>query len=755
MAPPRREGVEPNTAIQMDIHTISREALEALNTAKQRGLAKDHHGALTFAKHAIELNARVPAAPLLYASALRALGRPAEAYAVVRDAIAVFPDEPTLFGLYETLAVELPDLLVARELLERKVTHDHTDADAWTRLSGIYYELGDLFQAEKAAKNAIQLAHNNPNAWSNLGTVLRHIGDPSESISCYRKALACDPNHLVSRTNLLFTLLSDANISGRELLIEAKKAADAIATTINIEPAHFRSRSEKIRVGLISADIRRHAVSYFLIPLLANLDHHRYDVILFRLNRSSDNVTAKIEKYVNEVHDVSGRLHHDIVSKLNGCSLDVLIELGGYTGISPLQYLKGRVAPVQVTWLGYPGSTGMNSIDYRISDLAGDPLDFDDYYSETLLRGPAFCVYHPHAIEPLKLFDSKYRVRPTPALENGYITFGSCSSIAKLSTTTLNLWASVLSHAKNSRLLIETNGVEDPGVHDSLMLRISAAGIDTSRVTLIPREICKQYLTYHQIDIVLDTAPFTGGTTTCDALWMGVPVVTLTGPAFHRRISASVLASAGLDALSCDSEQAYIETAAALAADVPALDQLRQTIRQRFEQGPMSNARAFTRWLEGTLDQILAGHRPIPEKETPPENALFFNGSRHTVQELMLSLATLLDEGDAQQARRLMEWMTNAWHRHWVVAYGLAKLEYVGGSHDEAIALLIEAIGMKPYSVPLYRLLGEWMKSCGYDRTALEQHLSTEFGLQLAYLDTTPVPSSFEVMGFDVVQEAA
>jgi len=314
----------------------------------------------------------------------------------------------------------------------------------------------------------------------------------------------------------------------------------------------------------------------------------------------------------------------------------------------------------------------------------------------------------------------------------------------------MRLWSAVLARCPNARLLVEAAGCDRDSVRDMLRTRMEQHGIDTSRVEMINRDGANQYLTYHRIDIALDTAPVTGGTTTCDAIWMGVPIVSFAGDTFHQRVSAPFLRAAGLEELICETEERYVEVACALASDVAQLEGIRQSIRPRAEQSEMFDAPRFATWFEDQVAEMVKGFKPEAQERAERKEGVFFGGTWYPAEDLVLSVAAHLHMREYVPLRNVLENLTSTWYRHWMVAYGLAEIKYADGQHDEAIELLVEAIGMRPYALPLYRKLGIWMDEQGLDKSALAQLLDDQFGLTLDILESSPPPTVFEVLGITI-----
>ncbi|MCA3182929.1 MULTISPECIES: hypothetical protein [unclassified Cupriavidus] len=712
--------------------------------------ANKYAEALKHARAAKRISGTMPDGYYLESLALSGLNHNEEALRLAEAGVRRFPNHSGFLGLCGALEVQLENYDKGIPLLKRSLELQPASGHLWQTLGTASFYNGDYFEARLAGEKAAALLPNDPVAVGNYAAALRESGSTIEAIPVFRHACALDPTQRVNRSNLLFSLLYDETIGAEELRREATDWAQTLARTKIDGPEMQASEGQRIRIGILSNDLRRHACAYFLIPLIANLDRTRFEVHLFSLSNVNDNITKKIRVYAEGFHSLFKMSEAEVVKAVRAQRCDVMIDLGGYTGASPLTYMVQRLAPKQLTWLGYPGTTGMAQIEYRVTDWTADPEGFDHNYTEKLLRAPVFSAFHPIVTNPLKIYDGRYRVQPTPALANGYITFGSCNTIAKLGPKTMRLWSAVLARCPNSRMLVEAAGCDKDGVREMLYERMAAYGIDTSRVELINRDGNNQYVTYHRIDIALDTAPVTGGTTTCDAIWMGVPVVSFAGGTFHQRVSAPFLHAAGLDELICDTEERYVEVACALAADVQQLDNIRQSIRPRAESSEMFDAPRFAAWFEDQLAEICRETKPVPARTEPRQSGIYFNGQWYPAETLLMSVAAHIHLGEWQAVHNVLENLTSTWYRHWAVAYGLAEYKYHNGAPDTAIELLVEAIGMRPYALPLYRKLAAWLDEQQLDKSALSALLQEQFGLTLAALEVSAPPNAFEVLGISL-----
>ncbi|GJG94150.1 tetratricopeptide repeat protein [Cupriavidus pauculus] len=678
------------------------------------------------------------------------LDRDAEALQIAQAGLAKWPGDVALQGLTGMLLVRQDNPDEARPLLERALEVRPDDTNLLLSMARVHSMMNERPAAQALYQRLVEADPTNYIAFSNLGNERRANGDPAGGLQAYRMARHGNPSLVTNRSNVLLGMLSAEDTTAQTLRAEAEDFAAMLARDTVAASGPLGSTSPRIRIGFLSADLSWHAVAYFLIPLIANIDRNLFDVFLFRMNRKQDKLTEKLEQYATAMIDVSRLSTLDTVQRIRREQIDVMVDLGGYTGHSPLLVLSHRVAPVQMTWLGFPGTTGMPSIDYRISDWVGDPEGAESHYSEKLLRAPVFCAFHPLVTAPLQVYEDKYRVKDTPALRNGFITFGSCNGLTKLSDLTLKLWADVLDACPNSRLLIESQNVALSGVREMFEARLTAHGIDLDRVELLNRVADNQYVMYNRIDIALDATPYTGGTTTCDALWMGVPVVSLTGEAFHQRISAIFLKDCGLEPLVCEDAAAYVNMASELASDIGRLNELRLSLRQRVESSAMTDAPRFAAWFEQQAYALSHARKGLPEAMPEREQGVYFGGTWYTATDMALSVAAHIETGEFDKLHNVLENLSSTWYRHWMVTYGLAVYKYHMSSRSEAIDLLIEAIGQRPYALPLYRLLAAWLSDNGFEKDALAGLLGEQFGLDLATLEASPVPSAFEVAGMKV-----
>lgn len=738
------------------IHLASR-VTRHLTQAKASYAAQRFHDCIRHAEQAEKIDQNHPDTYYWRALSNMALGATMEARRIADEALEKFAGNAVLRILAGEILMDLGLYEQAKALLESAIGIDQSLWAAWSNYSAVLYSLQDYYAAKDAALRALALAPANAGVLSNYANTLKETGDVAEAVAVLRKAIALSPRSELVRFSLLFTMLFDENTKGSDILREAQSCAALLAPAraANYHPPRPKD-SGRIRLGLLSNDLYAHVCAYFIIPFLANLDHSRFEVHVFSLNGRQDNVTQKIQYYSDRFVDVSGQPEGAIIETIRDAALDVLIDMGGYTRNTPLRYMAYRLAAIQLTWMGYPGSTGMRQIDYRLTDWSTDPAGNEAHHTEQLLRAPVVgAVYYPLVVRPLAAYSAAYRTRATPALANGYVTYGCCINIAKISTRAMRLWGMVLARSPGSKLLVECAGLDNDAVRVPLLGRMTQAGIDSERVICVPRRSENQYLMYHNIDVVLDTTPMTGGANACDALWMGVPIVTLSGQACHERLATSYLHAVGLDGLICQNEAEYVDVAAELAADVAHLNALRMSIRPMFEASPLFDAAGFCRWFETEVAGWVGSYRQPGQIQQDSADGVFFNGRWHPMEEIIIAVVAALRSGNDQGLENLLENISAKWSKHWLVAYALSEFAYRQGDKQAALDLLIESANLRKYSLPLYRLLLVRLDECGQDKTVLDEFLQQAFGLNLAYLEGQPVPSMFEIAGIpDQLEEA-
>lgn len=471
-------------------------------------------------------------------------------------------------------------------------------------------------EAIETLRRGTQADPSNAPSWNSLGLCFLSLSEVRQSLVYFRSAVKADPDFMPARQNVAMAqnFIHTGKQEGYAANVEVARTARERLSGHPL-PAGFpqsRDPQRRLRVGFVSGDFRRHSVAYFMFGLMQQLDHRNFEYHAYFTAPVGDARTRDFIPLFHHWHHVHGMPSHKIAQQIRNQRIDILIDLAGYTNHSITQVFVLRPAPVQINWLGYPNTTGMKEIDYRFTDAWADPEGSDDeFYSEQRVRLPnTFLAYTPYENAP--------PVAPAPALKNGFVTFGSFNQRTKMSAECVALWSRVLLAVPGSRLLLKSiSGMGQESVRESLIAEFVSHGIAPERLELLPSErTVEAHLgRYAEMDIALDTIPYNGTTTTCEALWMGVPVIGLAGDRHASRVTVSILNNVGLAELLARDEDEFVAVAVALAGDKTRLSSLREGMRARLQSSPLFDSRAMARNLEQTwrtLWQTFCVNDPVP-----------------------------------------------------------------------------------------------------------------------------------------------
>jgi len=507
--------------------------------------------------------------------------------------LQIKPDHvPSIFNL--------GNVLQAGQLFEeaiecyREVLHhrpQHALAHYWWATA-----LGALGRPSEASEHydlALSLDPGMAKAYHMKGGVLYNQGLVDAAVSVSLKALEVQSDLPFTFSNALFMMNYADDTTPEELVARHREYNRRFATQPRRAHPNPADPDRRLRVGYLSPDLRRHSVSYFIEPVLAHHDPRQVEVHCYFNWSLPDDVTSRLKTYAAGWVDCYWMSNEELAARIEADGIDLLVDLAGHTAGNRMLVVARKPAPVQLTYLGYPTTTGLDAVDYRLTDWQVDPRGSEAFSAERLLRLPhSYYCYRPLASAP--------EVVPLPMRQAGHMTFGSFNNIAKVSARTLQLWARLLQAVPGSRLMLKAKSLDDAAVQDSVRLRLADLGVHPDRLILRGWEkaVGGQLELYRHVDIALDTFPYNGGTTTCEALWMGVPVVTLRGRTHASRMGASLLTAATLPELVTDSEDQFVAVARQLADDPERLAALRRGLRARLRAAPLMDEAGFTRALE-------------------------------------------------------------------------------------------------------------------------------------------------------------
>ncbi len=565
--------------------------LSSLGQAEQ---AVDAYG------HALAL--RPDDAPALnnLGTVLKAMGRLADARDAYERALAVRPDYAEAHSNYGNVLLDLGHVGAAAESHRRALAVNPDYAVAHNNLGSALKRKGEYEAAAASFDAAITLMPTYADALSNRGEVLRETGETGAAIDYYRRALDADAARPAIHSNLLYALNCVPEVDRGSVAAEHRRWAQVHTrpATATDTATHYNDPDPKrrLRIGYVSPDFRRHSAGYFIEPVLAAHDPAAVEVFCYASSNLRDEVSERLRALAHGWRDIDALDDGQAAKRIGADGVDILVDLSGHTMNGRLALFAGKPAPVQVTYLGYPNTTGLNAMDYRLTDARADPEgDGEAFHTETLVRLPGgFLCYRPP--------DDAPAVAPP---RDGPITFVSCNNLAKVTPPVVAAWAALLARLPTARLLLKAKALGDARTRRRMAERFADHGVAARRIDMMGWVETGSHLdVYGGADIGLDTFPYNGTTTTCEALWMGVPVVTLAGDRHAGRVGASLLARVGLGDLVASSSAAYVETAQGLANDREALGRLRGRLRAMITDGGLTDGPAFTAALEAAYRRM-------------------------------------------------------------------------------------------------------------------------------------------------------
>jgi len=503
---------------------------------------------------------------------------------------------------------ELAEYQDAKDCLEKALKINSTRADIFINFSNALSKLGELDSAIKVLKNALELEPENVDAHIKLASMMLSQGKAKEADQCYRNALGIK-SELAESMNAHLLPMNYCDLYTRQEIYEAHVKWGAKQESANSEKINFENllnTDRKLRIGYVSPDFRNHSVAFFLEPIITNHNKEKFEIYCYSDVPKQDAVTERIKNKVDYWRQCYAVSNEKVEAMVRNDKIDILVDLAGHTQGNRLVVFAKRVAPVQVSYLGYPNTTGLKSMDYLITDEHCDPIGIaDPFYTESLVRiSQAFYCYKPPTDAP--------DILSLPATDNGYITFASYNNLVKISEDVIELWSKVLMSMPGSKMLIQNHSFNDSSSKERIEKLFMSHGVVAERLVLQTSSDFSSYLVGHnQVDIILDTFPWAGHTITCHALMMGVPVITLVGEEHASRMGYSTMQNLGLCECIAFTKEEYLEKAIALANNLPWLDEMRKQLRPALLGSHLCDGIQFTQKLE---DQYQVMWRTCCEK---------------------------------------------------------------------------------------------------------------------------------------------
>lgn len=511
-------------------------------------------------------------------------------------ALAIRPDSSEILNHLGMLEIMRHRWDLARQYFERALQIKPNCADSLNNLGIVTQSTGDVHTALSLYKQALRVRPRFAEACNQLAMAYRDLNQVDEALACYKQALEFKPDFHLARSAYVYLLNYDLSASKQQILDEHRKWADLCCQVTPLPPApNDRSPDRTLRIGLLSPDLRRHPVAKYLEPILQLHDRGRFHLTCYAEVANPDDVTERLRGHVSEWRFTNGMDDRQVAELVRSDKIDILLDLAGHTANSRLRSLAFRPAPIQVSYLGYPATTGLNAVDYYLTDPILVPEGEEVFFSETVLRLPRVCCFTPPESAP--------PVAPPPYVRNGQLTFGSLHRPEKLTASTFDLWSSVLRRVPEARLLVFWAAMR-PEVQERIRSQLIQRGVLPRQLEVRSELRDSNYLSvYNEIDIGLDVVPWNGGTTTLEALWMGVTVLGLMGDRMLSRGTASILTHIGHPQLVAHCSQAYVDLASDFAADPGRLISLRSRLRKDVHL-TMADGLTFIQNLEATYRSL-------------------------------------------------------------------------------------------------------------------------------------------------------
>lgn len=542
----------------------------------------------------------MPDTPKILASAAGHLakGRNDAALELLDRVVALDPRCRGAWFLLGRCRAALGQAAMAAEAYRAELELDPGNVDALNNLGVCCYELDRLDEAEACFRRAVELRPGGASSWNNLASILLERGNPDEAGPLFAKALACDPAYATAHSNLLMCEQYRVGVTPERLKTLSVQWGERFGGGAAPRPDPRPRGARPLRIAFVSPDLGRTPVGYFLAALLEALDRSAAETCLYSNAALSDDLSERLRRAASLWRDIRGVDDRQLAELARADRIDVAMDLAGHTKGNRLLAFARRVAPVQLLWAGYPGTTGVPAMDYLLADRHQVPEGDERHYSETVLRLPNdYVCYAPPSYAP--------PVAPLPAERNGSVTFAAFHNAGKIGAQSLRLWSGVLAAVPTARIVLKYKKLDDARNSERVRRAFAEAGIDPARITIEGTSPHLAMLArYSDVDLALDSLPYSGGLTTLEALWMGVPVVTLPGRTFAGRHSLTHVVNAGFPELVARDEQDYVRIAAGLASDLPCLVALRRALRPAMAASPVCDTQRFARDFCATLSAI-------------------------------------------------------------------------------------------------------------------------------------------------------
>ena len=550
---------------------------------------------------------------------------------LLNQAILIQPDHAQSHNNLGVVFKELGEIQKAMSCYEKAINIQPNYADAHNNLGVVFRELGEVQKAISCYQKAISIqpdyadAHYNlgnvldklnkhqeaiicyekviqinPNyvaAHYNQGNALKELGEFKKAISCYQKAINSKHNYAPAYNNMLFTLLYLEKTDSKYYLSKTKEFRSSLKPINNdlLLKYQFNIKPKKLRIGFVSGDFREHPVGFFLLDTLNHLKNNDLELIAYSNSQIEDSLSIKLKSHFTIWHEIASQSNMNVINKIRKDGIHVLVDLSGHSEKNRLPIFINKPAPVQVSWVGYPGSTGIPEIDYLIGDPFVTPENMNGHFTEKIFRLPNIwvCFTAP---------DFDVQISDLPVIKNGYVTFGSFNHLSKINDEVISLWSKILKSIPNSKIFLKTKQLNNSYLKEKIISKFKENGINLNSIILEEGTSRSKLLnSYNKVDIALDPFPYSGGVTSLEAIWMGVPVLTKKGFKFASRTTESIIHNSGMSDWVANDENEYVKKAIKFSTNLELLTGINKSLRQVALESPLFNSTLFAKQLNNAF----------------------------------------------------------------------------------------------------------------------------------------------------------
>lgn len=492
---------------------------------------------------------------------------------------------------------ELGDYQKAKNCFLKAIEIKSDYIEAHINLGEVFQELSEHKKAINCFKQAIIIQPNSANAYYNFGVTLEKLGEYQNAINYFQKAINLKPDYTRAHSNKLFNLFYLEEVDPKHYLFQAKKFRLSLKP-INSElllKYQFDVNPKKIKVGFVSGDFRQHPVGYFLLDMLKYLKNKNLELTAYSNSKIKDSLSVELKSHFTNWCEITDQDDEKVVNQIRKDGIHILLDLSGHSAKNRLPIFINKPAPIQASWAGYPGSTGIPEIDYMIGDRFVTPENENGHFTEKIFRLPLMWVCFS---EP----DLDVRISDPPVIKNGYVTFGSFNNLSKINDKVISLWSKILKSCPKSKIFLKAKRLDDSYLKEKIIDKFKENGINLNSIILEGSSSrSKQLNSYNKVDIALDPFPYSGGVTSLEAIWMGVPVLTKKGFRFVSHTTESINHNSGMSDWVANDENEYVKKAIKFSTDLELLTEINKNLRRKALKSPLFNSTLFAEQLNSAF----------------------------------------------------------------------------------------------------------------------------------------------------------